>query len=353
MLSSRRRARAAPRGGEHDHRLPRSRQRARGAVGLQGEPPVASRLARPRQGRRRRRRDPPRGRDPALPRLGTEPHGLHRRARNRRAAGLAAPLPAHAFREAGAARAVVPRGMQQHDPPGDPALSRPLRRRRRAAAALRRAARHGDRGARALRVRARLQGVPPQPRSLREHRSPPPGLGRPVLVSPLREAVRARRPRPCPRHRLAVGARALLAPLHQRGDDSRLRAGELPGARRLSRPQDRRQPRRRRDPLPARALRVRQPPPRGRRALQPPHAAALLRHGPLHARGGGAPDQGRRGRPVPVRRRVPGRRLVGGPRHGTPHGRRRPPRPGDRLAVRLRPGAILGGNAKRVFKLDA
>ena len=114
------------------------------------------------------------------------------------------------------------------------------------------------------------------------------GARRSLLVSAVREAVRARRPGPHPRHRVAVGALALHAALRERGNHRGLQPGQLHRVQGLPRAQDRRVARRRRDPLPARALRRSIGAPARRRALPRRDAQALLRHGALY-RGRAAP----------------------------------------------------------------
>ena len=82
-----------------------------------------------------------------------------------------------------------------------------LRRHRRPAADRRQPDHGGARRARALREDARLPRLPDQSRSVRERRPQGAADGRPLLVSALREALRARRRRPHPFDQLALPER--------------------------------------------------------------------------------------------------------------------------------------------------
>ena len=87
------------------------------------------------------------------------------------------------------------------------------------AAGRRRSDRARAAGARALRERARLRRLPAQSRPVREFRRRAARARRPLLVSALREALRARHPGAHPHRKLALRARELLGAPDQRGHD--------------------------------------------------------------------------------------------------------------------------------------
>ena len=153
------------------------------------------------------------------------------------------------------ARALVRRGMPQRHPPADADVSRKILRGREPAAGRGRSDRARAAGARTLRERARLRRLPAQSRPLRELRRRAARARRPLLVSALRETVRARRPRAHPHRKLALRARELLRASDQRGHDRDPGTAQFRRVQGLPEPQDRRLAWRRRDPLSARALR--------------------------------------------------------------------------------------------------
>ena len=145
--------------------------------------------------------------------------------------------------------------------------------------------------ARALREAARLRRLPAQSRPVREFGRRAASAGRPLLVSALRKAVRARRSRAYPHRKLPLRARQLFGAPHQRGHDRDPGPAQFRCVQGLSEAEDHRVARRRRDPLSARPLRcaIAARPRRG--AVPRPAQASLFRYGALHRAGARAADQ--------------------------------------------------------------
>ena len=232
----------------HDHRLPRPlhhRPRCAGTVPGAAEGGASQRPPAPaRQGRARRHRRP----DPRKPRRRPAPiatrarHGPDHLLATRELDGPPPRQRIHQHR--------LDRALQRPHPPDHPALPRELRRRRPASADPRGAAHRLHPRAGALRQRARLRRLQPEPGPQRRLLDRPPAR-RPLVVSLLREDGGARRARDDPRERrLQPRLPHHRLPLprggHHGGDaDDHLRP--VPG---LPGPQVHRPARRRRRPLP-------------------------------------------------------------------------------------------------------